>query len=138
MKQLCRVYAGSSLLFCGMMLGCSSTNTYPPAGQVDPVRSEDYPQIVPLDGLSRYLGFSEPSVRHGPPLSVSVPVRLLKAQPPINVQYRFLFLSEDGRDVSTNSDWRFVTLQPQVRAFMTGTAIDDRAVDWNLEVRSAR
>lgn len=129
------VYTILGAFIAACISGC---NTNPPAARADPLMSDEYPQITAEDNLEKWIGFSSAVVEDGPPLHVSVPVRSLTQTETLNIQYRFLFFDDRGRDVSTSQDWRFLTLSPRVREFITATAIDDRAKDWNLRVRPAR
>jgi len=54
------------------------------------------------------------------------------------VQYRFIFLDAAGLPLRSQTDWRFMRLEPQNQVFLQGNAIDTSAVDWRCEIQSGR
>jgi len=93
--------------------------------------------------LSRWLVISEPVVARSAnagPLTVSVPLRLLSVTPDqfARVQYRFIFLDAAGLPLRSQSDWRYLRLEPRNQVFLQGNAIDTTAVDWRCEIQSGR
>ena len=61
--------------------------------------SENYPRVVILDGLQRWVVVDAPVVTKSErdPLRVTVPVRAVTEREELNVQYRFAFFDADGR-----------------------------------------
>ncbi len=123
----------------GVIGGCR-TSTLPPAAQGDEVALANYPRVVVLDGLQPFIAISEPSVTRGSdqPLRVSVPVRAVTQHEELNVQYRFLFFDEHGRVLEPEMVWRYERLPSKAQRFFDAGAMDQRAVDWRLEIRPAR
>ncbi len=73
------------------------------------------------------------------PLRVTVPVRTLVAKgETIRVQYKFTFLDQTGRPLSPDGDWHYVRMPANTKRFFEGNALDQRATDWQLEIRTAR
>lgn len=118
--------------------GCDTAKA-PHAVKPDPVAPVQYPQIATEGVLGKHLFYAKPIVRGegGSPLKVTVPLRL-RDDKPANAQYRFTFLDRDGAPVDPPMDWRFMVLPPRLQVFMEGSALDDAAVDWRLEVRPAK
>lgn len=120
--------------------GCSDKTKPPPGAMNDPVLVENYPSVVALDGLQPYIGVSAPVVERGggQPLKVTVPVRALTNGAELNVQYRFLWLNPQMVPTQPEGDWRYMRMPARSQVFMSGNALDDRATDWRLEIRTAR
>jgi len=111
-----------------------------PKGAVsDPLPATEYPQVAAFGDVADDLAVNQPVVRHGPipPMSVSVPVRLLRDSD-ARVQYRFIFFDDRGQPIRPEMDWRFEQLMGRARTYLSGSALDPGAVDWRLEVRDAR
>jgi uncharacterized protein YcfL len=119
--------------------GCQDPVMAPYAGQVDLLPAQEYPQIAVDKGLAKFLAFDRPNVQGGPdkPLSVAVPTRLLY-DGNVNVQYKFIFLDRSGRPLKPAMDPRYLLLTPRVQVMLSGAALDTNAVDWRLEVTSAK
>lgn len=131
--------AAACLLLIGLA-GCQNDPVKAPfPGQPDLLPAHAYPQIVVTDGLDEVLGFGRPNVQAGPdqPMSVTIPVRVMDDYA-YNTQYRFEFFGRDGRELQPKMDWKYERLPARVQVFMRGAALDTGAVDWRLQVRSAR
>ncbi len=128
-------------LLTALLAACTpNPATPPPAGLADMLPSKDYPQIVATSGLQPFLAFDRPNVQLGPsqPMSVVTPVRNLDPLA-VRVQYRYLFFEKTGRPMEPTMDFQFISLPGNgVQTFLKGAALDTTAVDWRLEVRSAR
>lgn len=111
----------------------------PGAGMPDPLFADEYPQIVVTDQIADYMGFHRPvvDVQPGKPMSVVVPARLINDYA-INVQYRFIFMDSAGRPIEPVMGFTYMRMPGRVQQFMRGAALDTNAVDWRLEIRSAR
>lgn len=118
-----------------------TTDISPPAGRVDAgISPSGYPRIVVQDGLDAFIGFSATIEKPGTgstPMEIVQPLRML-GEDDVNVQYRFEFLDGRGVAVGPQPDWRFLHLDSRVQEQVQGVALDLRAVDWRLRVRSAR
>lgn len=121
-----------------LMTGCDTVKA-PHAPEPDPLGPLAYPKISTEGELGKHLYYVKPIVRRDEavPLKVTVPLRL-RDDKPVNAQYRFTFLDRDGAPLDPPMDWRFMVLPPRLQVFMEGTAINDAAVDWRLEVRPAK
>ena len=64
-------------------------------------------------------------------------VRSLSPERRMNVQYQFTWLDADGRQISQGG-WRYIVMEPRSQDRFTGNAMDNRASDYRLEIRSAR
>ena len=118
---------------------CRQTPLPPPTGRVDTVSVEDYPQIVPMEGLGSYVVFAQPLVRSGPdlPMTVQVPLRL-ESRHEVNAQYRFIFFDASGAQLRPEMEWRYIRLPSRAQRIVEGASVDTNAVDWRFEVRPAR
>lgn len=107
-----------------------------PAGG-DPLLRANYPNVVVMEQLAPYIVVSEPVVERTEvgSLRVSVPVRAATRVENLNTQYRFDFLDEQGRPIRPEQSWRFIQLPSRTQRFLEATSLDDRAVDWRLEIR---
>lgn len=121
--------------------GCARPTVAPPAQPIaDPMQ---YPQIVLSQDLAGWVAVDRPVVEgmgsDDGPLNVMVPVRTLTARgEAIRVQYRYIFLDDRGRPVHPQGDWRYERMESRTQKFFEGNALDERAVDWRLEIRTAR
>ncbi len=126
------------LLIAALLVSCKPIPKAPPAGQADPFPARHYPQITVADKLDDFVGFGPPNVNEGPPMTVTVPIRVLVDQGDLSVQYRFLFFDASGRVLNANRDWKYMQLPELTRVFMEGTSLGNGAENWSLEVRPAR
>jgi hypothetical protein len=132
-----RVLVISSLLGPALLTGCAATvQPPPPTGLADPYGPA--PQITVLDQLDRFVVVSDAMMEPGPPMDVTVMCRANTEQESLYVQYRFIFLDDRGRRLEREPDWRFITMPARAPIEMRGNALDSRASDWRLEIRSAR
>jgi uncharacterized protein YcfL len=130
----------ASTIIVSVLAGCQSTMP-PPAGQPDTIQHEMYPRIVVEQPLQRFFGVSYDAiiVDHGTadrPMHVSVPVRSL-ADTQMRIQWRYRWMDDRGRIIQDTS-WRMAVLEPRLQTQLTANATQAAAVDWRLEVRSAR
>ncbi len=128
--------ATGALLLAG---GCR-TSTLPPGAQRDPLPRENYPRVVVLDDLQRWVVVDAPIVTKSErdPLRVTVPVRAVTDHEELNVQYRFAFFDADGRPMDPEPSWRYERLPSKAQRMIEANALDQRAVDWRVDIRPAR
>lgn len=120
--------------------GCQQPKILPPAVGGDPVPMANDPRIVAHDGLDGFIVASDPVVDREPGglLRVSVPVRVIMDDGVIRVQYRFLYQDEKGLPLRPEEQWRYLVLPARTLVTMDSSAMSTRAVDWRLQIRSAR
>ena len=97
----------------------------------------NYPQVVIIGNLGGGVRKHQPQVtpsEDGSPMAVTVPLRLM-ADKSREVQYRFMFFDAVGRPLGPEMDWRWQVMPARALIYLQGTALDERAVDWRLEVR---
>jgi len=98
----------------------------------------EYPQITVDYGLRNHLAFGEPVADQREILKVTVPCRLLADRAEYSrIQYRFIFLKDNGTPLRDQPDWRYLRLDARQQVFMTMSSTDT-AASWRLEVRLAR
>lgn len=115
-----------------------SPNTPPGSPGPDPLPG--YPQIVAMDGLGEWL-VAEPGIIDHPAgglLRITQPIRSASERQHIRVQYRFIYLDAQGRPMRAQEEWRYIVIPALTQVFMDGNALSTEAVDWRLEIRSAR
>lgn len=117
--------------------GCQNRNIAPPAGYGDPVHGANYPRVVMLDGLQQWVVYDAPRVTREGTLDVAMAIRNVSDRE-INAQYRFRFLDGSGVPVGPEPEWQYVRLPIKAREFIRATALDSRALDWEVQVRPAR
>ncbi len=117
--------------------GCS---TAPPAGRADPVSPDAYPRIAVLDGMKSATVFGIPRVTQTPdaPMTVTVPVRSTAKAQFLNIEYRIVFFDMNGRPLEPAMGFKDMQLPRRLERYMTASALDQRAVDWRLEVREQK
>ncbi len=123
------------------LAGCAADQhrRAPAPAVIDPVHASEYPQIIVHEELRNWIAAQRPVVTRGDVMRVMVPVRLLSNQGQnAFVQYRFVFTDERGTPLRTQSDWKFINLEPRIPVELTGTALDSTAAEWRLEIRPAR
>lgn len=128
------------LALCVMVCGGCDTVKGPEGATRDPLEAKDYPQVVAMERLGRWLSHGEAVVsggESGQPMSVTVPVRL-RSDEEVNAQYRFIFFDAAGGVLRPEMEWRYIVLPGRTEVFLSGTALDDRAAEWRCEVRYAR
>lgn len=122
------------------MSACDS-GPRPPAGVgQDPVAGA-YPRITIDGGLARFLVADYPAVVTRPatedkPLWVQVPVRS-QADNEFIIQYNFTWLDAQGVKVG-ESGWRTENMPSRRQMMLSANAMTKQAVEWRLDVRSAR
>ncbi|MBX3363605.1 MAG: YcfL family protein [Phycisphaeraceae bacterium] len=124
---------------CTLSAGCRR-DIAPPGAYGDPYPDANYPNVVMLDGLQRFVVVSgSPKVEKpdGGVMRVVVAIRNT-AQQEINAQYKFQFLDSQGRPIGYEPTWRYIRLSSLAQHFVEANAVDSRAVQWRLEVRPAR
>lgn len=135
-----RYTLAAALLFAMLPLAACDTTKAPGEGRADPILRENYPRIVALQDLDRYLAFSPADVQDAggtKPLSISVPVRV-KSDEDFHVQYRYEFFDKSGRPIRPEMEWRYLKMPARAQVFMEGAALDTHATDWRLVVRPSR
>ncbi len=140
-QMLLRIAAVSmSVAGLAALSGCQ-TNT-PFAAQPDNVEHGTYPRIVVEAPLNKfvavdYAGIVVDQATSDRPLAITVPVRSLSPDRRMNVQYQFTWLDRDGRQIGSGG-WRYIVMEPRSQDRFTGNAMDNKATDYRLEIRSAR
>ncbi|MEM1166300.1 MAG: DUF1425 domain-containing protein [Planctomycetota bacterium] len=119
------------------LTGCAPATPVAPA--IDPVAY--YPQLVIEPSLYKFLVVDYGNVVVEPrtsmtPLRVLVPVRS-QARQQFSVQHRYIWYDDRGREIG-DTGWRFAAMEPGLREQFTQNATSQDAVDWVLEIRSAR
>jgi len=136
-----KVLLGVGLVVAAGVSGCAQRRySAPPTVVQDPA---EYPQVVVSPELTGWLAADRPIAAYGEngsgPLRVTVPVRTLVAKgQTMRVQYRFVFLDKLGRPIQPEGDWHYVRMPANTQRFFEASALDERATDWQLEIRSAR
>lgn len=121
-------------------LGCASKDTVRAPGQPGVETLENYPQIVTMDGLGRWL-VAEPAIVERPAggvLRVTQPIRSITDYEHLRVQYRFAYLDGMGRPMRAPEEWRYIVIPARTQVMLDGNALSTEAEDWRLEIRSAR
>lgn len=121
--------------------GCRSDPVQAPyTGVPDQLSAKAYPNITVAGELSNFIAINQPTVEKTDVLTVVVPVRLLSTPGhESNIQYRFLFLKDNGTPArGGDMNWRFMHLAPRNQVLLTGNSIDGDAEDWRCEIRVAR
>jgi uncharacterized protein YcfL len=140
-KRNVAVAVASGVLGAVLVGGAGCSNA-PFAGQPDNVPTGQYPRVVVEAPLNQFVGVDYNSVvvdqpTSDRPLAVTVPVRSLAPERRMNVQYQFTWLDRDGRQVG-QSGWRYIVMEPRTQDRFSANAMDTRATDYRLEIRSAR
>lgn len=134
MKRIALTAAVASFAF---VAGCQSTA--PPAVGADNVSPATYPPVTATGGLNRLIKDSPATVDRSQAgaMTVQVPVRVVRDKE-VPIEYRFTFFDERNRPLRPESDWQYKVLPPRTQQFLVGTALDQDAYDWRLEMRPAR
>ena len=127
-----------SVLSVGMLLVLGQSGcTGPYAGKPEMLR---HPKIsVETYDLQQNLYFGNPIVDPGTPdraMRVTVSVRADQSYQ-VNIQYSFEFFDAMGRPLASNMGWIRQQLAPGTQIYIEGAAMETKAVDWRLRVRSA-
>lgn len=138
MKQAIFGVCVSAVLVVGV--GCGQRRVDPPAQPATDLF--EYPQVALSPELEGWIAVARPVVSRGEdgrgPMRVSVPVRTLTKHQTMRVDYRFTFLDDLGRPIEPQPDWRYVRMPSRTQRFFEASALDGRAVDWRLEIRSSQ
>ena len=120
----------------GLLLTVTGCNHAPGAATPDPLAASEYPRVAALDSFKGHLVYDTPVVSRPDdrPMSVSVPVRLTRSKE-AQAQYRFIFFDQHGRPLEADPSWQFTFLPAKAQAFLEGSALEMKAMDWRLEVR---
>lgn len=139
-----RMMMGGMLASAAMALAGCDTVRAPYAARNDTVAQANYPKVVVEGALSPYLAINQPVVNSDSGvMKVSVPARLLSNPGEFSrVQYKFTFFNgpteAGGTPLRTQTEWRYMQLEPRNQVYLEGNALDSTAKDWRLEIRSAR
>lgn len=128
----------AALIVMLAMAGCDTIQA-PPSPRGDPLEG-NYPANVAIQGLAEELVVEKPIITASSPdvpMSVVVPVRSV-SDDKLKLQYRFIFLDNRGRPLTQPPGWQYITVEPKLRIFMEGSALDTSAADYNLEIRPNR
>jgi len=124
-----------ALAGCALALtGC--VTDYQP-GRATLEDSDQYPQVVIIGNLGGAVRKHKPLVTPSmddAPMAVTVPLRLMSDKSR-EIQYRFTFFDAAGRPLGPEMDWRWKVMPARALIHLQGAALDDRAVDWRLELR---
>ncbi len=146
--SLLKTLALTSTLTAGLITGLAGCNTdpvKPPLGsRPDQLPASQYPKVNIVDDnrqLQNFLVIDGGSiVAIGPvddkPLNVMVPVRST-ADNRMRLQYQFYWRDSNGVTIG-QSGWRRYEAEPRTQFQASANAITLEAVDWRLEIRSAR
>lgn len=131
---------GLSVVMLGALSACQTNTPY--GAQPDNVAHGSYPRIVVEAPLNQFIGVDYNGIvvdQATPerPLAITVPVRSLAPERRMNVQYQFTWLDADGRQIGQGG-WRYIVMEPRSQERFMGNAMDNRASDYRLEIRSAR
>lgn len=135
----------AGLIAGGILLsaGCNKDRYRAPGSAgLDPMPLEIYPKVAVEPPLDRHL-VVEPDLividDIGGILSVSVPVRITSRRyGESNIQYRFKFYDDRGRELPVQPGWRRHRLPFRTQEQLVGNATDSNATDWRLEIRVGR
>jgi len=119
---------------CLMLTGCV-TDYQPDRATLED--GDQYPQVVIIGNLGGAVRKHQPAVTptmDDAPMTVTVPLRLMSDKSR-EIQYRFIFFDAGGRPLPPEMDWRWKVMPARALIHLQGAALDDRAVDWRLEVR---
>lgn len=128
-------FAACAFLVAFWAVGCK----YAPAGaKPDPLDRNLYPRVVLTEDLRGAIVVSDVIEDEGSPLKVTVVLRSLTNSADRNVQYRFIYLDERGNPENVAPGWRSRRMPARSEVFIKSNAMDRDAVDWRMEIRSAR
>lgn len=99
-----------------------------------------YPRVTMTTELGGRIVMSEPIVTRkelSNTLTVAVPLRST-IQTDLFVEYRIVFLSDDGTTQNPYTPWRGLQFGPLQRATAASTSTRADTAEWLLEIRSAR
>ncbi len=139
-----RMTACGVLGMVAMVISGCDTVRAPYAARNDTVAQANYPKVVVEAGLSPYLAINQPVVNSDSGvMKVSVPARLLSNPGEFSrIQYKFTFFNgpteAGGTPLRTQTEWRYMVMEPRNQVYLEGNALDSTAKDWRLEIRSAR
>lgn len=135
-----RFLAVLALTTAALGTGCNTGPRPPAAVGNDPI-SGNYPKITIDGGLRQYfvaeyasIVVRQPSADR--PLSVQVPGRS-QADNEFIIQYNFTWFDAEGGKVG-ESGWRTENVPSRRQVMLSANAMMRSAVDWRLDVRSAR
>ncbi len=136
--RLAPIAAVGALVIAG---GCAQQRVSPAGAERDPLPVELYPDIVVDRALERVIVSDVDRIvwRAGEPnrpASLAVPIRSLSNYD-VHSQYRILWYDNSGTQVGA-TQWRFVTLAPQVEQQLQGNSTSGRVQAWRMEIRVAR
>ncbi len=146
--QLITTIALTGTLGAGLLVGlsgCNSDTVKAPLGsRPDQLPANQYPKINIVDDnfkLQNFLVIDGGSIvaigpMDGKPLKVTVPVRST-ADNRMRLQYQFYWRDSNGVTIG-QSGWRRFEVEPRTQFQASANAITQDAVDWRLEIRSAR
>jgi hypothetical protein len=134
-RVLAVAFASIALASCAT----SDPTRAPGRGQPDPLPADAYPNVAVEDPLQPWVGVGEPVAKHDP-LQVSVPVRMMHEQGyDVRIEYRFVFFDGEGAPLKLQQNWRSEVMPgSRTQIFLAGTAMDNTARNWRLEIRRAR
>ncbi len=121
--------------------GCQQQHVSPAGAERDPLPVELYPDIVVDRALERVIVSDVDRIvwRAGEPTrpaSVAVPIRSLSNYD-VHTQYRVLWYDDSGVQIGA-TQWRFVSLAPQVEQQFQGNSTSGKVQAWRMEIRVAR
>lgn len=125
------------------MSACENQGPRPPAGAQPDVVAQGgaYPKIT-LDGsLAQYMVIDYTRIIVDAPggtqaLAVQTPARS-QADNDMTIQYNYTWFDTAGHTVG-ETGWRTVTLPSRRQMMLSGTSTTAAAVDWRMDIRSAR
>ncbi len=145
MKLCVRTSAAITIIL--FLPGCQAPSTqYSPPPPVVPGTDSfsehrgSYPRVTMTPELGGRIVMSEPIVTRqdiSKTLTVAVPLRST-IQTDLFVEYRIIFLSDDGTTQNPYTPWRGLQFGPLQRATAASTSTRADTTEWLLEIRSAR
>lgn len=130
---------GCAIVMIAGLSACAPNPKAPASAGADLLSVDAYPKITVDPPLNKYIVTRGPIVDASRSiLRVVVPVRATTNSTEPNVQYRFLFYDDNGIELRQQTGWRMVQLPVRTEVQLTGTALDNTATDWRLEIRPGR
>lgn len=120
-------------------LAACDTVKAPGSAGADPLPRDNYPKVEVEGPLVGWIVVSKPTVTTDGVMKVSTPIRLKSDSGEYaNIQYMYTFFDSAGVPLRTQTEWKFLKLEPRTQTFLQGNALDSNAADWRLNIRSGR
>ena len=131
--------AATALALGVLSIGACQNQPLPPSSDPMTLPFPATDQVLRLGDLGPKLRVDHPTVidARDRPLTVSVPVKSV-VDYDLKVLYKYQFYDVDGRRLSPEAGWTYLTLVAQAPVFFEGSALDDSAVNWRLIIRPSK